>query len=501
VNRERVIAERRFDQLRALSSKVFELDRSIVGLPESTLARQRLVTASLQYLEGLAKDVHGDLDLMLALGDGYWRVAHIQGVPIDANLGEFDKAERNLEIAEGYVDAVRAERPNDRHALLLAINIAQDRMIMADEGRRRDEVLTHARKAATLADRFLSIGTPDRKEFTDVLFIISNVALAFTNMSQYEDAVRALRRVLELDRIEGGPDTDMRRSSALSVMANALRLQGNLPEALTAIQEAHEIGDRTTYTSALTRMSHRYGILLREGMILREVKEADPGASVDPTIPLQKAVDITDEYAVRDPKDAASRGRLATASRELGDLLKESDPERALAVYDNALKRLDDTPKTTKSQRTRAELLAKSSDPLRRLGRGEEAGKRLDLALAMLEETKDLPSEGIALDSPQFAVLSARADAAAANGRIDDAAAGYEEILSKAQFETPWAAPDQDLRSAQRMARLLRTLAGLYAQAGDTTKAEAIHKRQQELAHVWQTRLPENPVAARLLVH
>jgi len=274
-----------------------------------------------------------------------------------------------------------------------------------------------------------------------------------------------------------------------------------LPEALTAIQEAREIGDRTTYTSALTRMSHRYGILLREGMILREVKEADPGASVDPTIPLQKAVDITDEYAVRDPKDAASRGRLATASRELGDLLKESDPERALAVYDNALKRLDDTPKTTKSQRTRAELLAKSSDPLRRLGRGEEAGKRLDLALAMLEETKDLPSEGIALDSPQFAVLSARADAAAANGRIDDAAAGYEEILSKAQFETPWAAPDQDLRSAQRMARLLRTLAGLYAQAGDTTKAEAIHKRQQELAHVWQTRLPENPVAARLLVH
>jgi len=498
VNRERLIAERRFDQLRALSSKVFELDRSIVGLPESTLARQRLVTASLQYLEGLAKDVHGDLDLMLALGDGYWRVAHIQGVPIDANLGEFDKAERNLEIAEGYVDAVRAERPNDRHALLLAINIAQDRMIMADEGRRRDEVLAHARKAATLADRFLSIGTPDRKEFTDVLFIISNVALAFTNMSQYDDAVRTLRRVLELDRIEGGPDADMRRSSALSVLANALRLQGNLPEAQKAIQEARVIGDRTTYTSGLTRMSHQYGILLREGMILREVKESDASAAVDPSIPFQKAVDITDEYAVRDPKDAASRGRLATASRELGDLLKESDPARALAVLDNALQRLDDTPKTTKSQRTRAELLAKSADPLRRLGRGDDAAKRLDLALAMLEETKDLPAEGIALDSPQFAVLSARADAAATNGRVDEAAAGYEEILSKAKYETPWAAPDQDLRSAQRLARLLRTLTGLYVQAGNTTKAESLRKRQQDLALVWETRLPGNPVVKNL---
>jgi len=498
VNRERVIAERRFDQLRALSSKVFELDKAIVGLPESTLARQRLVTASLQYLEGLAKDVRGDLDLMLALGDGYWRVAHIQGVPIDANLGESDKAERNLEIAEHYVDAVRAERPDDRHALLLALNIAQDRMIMADEGRRRDEALAHARNAAMLAERFLDAGPADGKEFTDVLFVSSNVALAFTNMSQYEDAVRTLRKVLELDRIEGGPDGDIRRSTALSLLANALRLQGNLPEALTTIQEAREIADRTTYTSALTRMSHRYAILLREGMILRELKELDPAAPVDPTVPLQKAVEVTDEYAARDPRDAASRGRLATASRELGDLLKDSDPERALAVYDNALKRVGETPKTTKTQRTRAELLAKSTNPLRNLGRGSEADQRLDAALAILEETKDLPAEGIALDSPQFAVLSARADAAAASGRIDEAAAAYEEILSKVKYDTPWAAPEKDLRSAQRLARLLRTLTSLYVQAGDETKAEAIRKRRQELARMWEARLPANPVVKGL---
>jgi tetratricopeptide (TPR) repeat protein len=498
VNRERVIAERRFDQLRALSSKVFELDKSIVGLPESTLARQRLVTASLQYLEGLAKDVNGDLDLMLALGDGYWRIAHIQGVPIDANLGEYDKAERNLEIAERYIAAVRAARPDDRHALLLALNIAQDRMIMADEGRRRDEALAHAQQAAVLADRFLSTGPADSKEFTDVLFVTSNVALAFTNMSQYEDAVRTLRRVLELDRIEGGPDADVRRSSALSLLANALRLQGNLPEALKTIQEAREIADRTTYTSALTRMSHRYGVLLREGMILRELKELDPTAAVDPTVPLQKAVDVTDEYAARDHKDAASRGRLARASRELGEILMESDPARALAVYDNALRRLDETPKTTKSQRTRAELLAKSTDPLRRLGRENEAEQRLDTAFAILEETKDLPAAGIALDSPQFAVLSARADTAAANGRIEEAAGAYEEILRKAKYDTPWAAPEKDLRSAQSLARLLRTLTGLYVQAGNKTKAEEIVRRQQELTRVWQARLPGNPVVNSL---
>src|SRR6185436_10949766 len=132
------------------------------------------------------------------------------------------------------------------------------------------------------------------------------------------------------------------------------------------------------------------------------------------------------------------------------------------------------TPKTTKTQRTRAELLAKSTNPLRNLGRGSEADQRLDAALAILEETKDLPAAGIALDSPQFAVLSARADAAAANGRVEEAAAGYEEILSKAKYDTPWAAPEKDLRSAQRLARLLRTLTSLYVRGGDETKAETI---------------------------
>jgi tetratricopeptide (TPR) repeat protein len=245
-------------------------------------------------------------------------------------------------------------------------------------------------------------------------------------------------------------------------------------------------------------MGHRYGILLREGMILRELKELDPDAPVDPTLPFQKAVEVTEEYAARDPKDSSSRGRLATASRELGDLLKERDPQRALAVYDNALRRIDETPKTTKSLRTRAELLAKSTYPLRRLDRASEAGKRLDAALAILTETKDLPAAAVALDSPQFAVLSARADAAAADGEIEKAAVTYEEILSKAKYDTSWAEPEKDLRSAQRLARVLRTLASLYVQAGDERKAEAVRRRQQELARAWEAKLPGNPVVDSL---
>ena len=63
-------------------------DKAIRDLPGSAQARQRLVSASLEYLEGLAGAARGDLDLAREIGQGYWRVGRIQGVPVELNLGE-----------------------------------------------------------------------------------------------------------------------------------------------------------------------------------------------------------------------------------------------------------------------------------------------------------------------------------------------------------------------------------------------------------------------------
>jgi serine/threonine-protein kinase len=62
-NRSRIAAEKRFEQLRQLSNRVFDLDRAIRDLPGATQARQNLVSASLEYLEGLAQDARTDVDL------------------------------------------------------------------------------------------------------------------------------------------------------------------------------------------------------------------------------------------------------------------------------------------------------------------------------------------------------------------------------------------------------------------------------------------------------
>ena len=55
-NRERVKAEQRFDQVRQLSNKLFDIDTAVRELPGSVTARQLIVETSLEYLGRLADD-------------------------------------------------------------------------------------------------------------------------------------------------------------------------------------------------------------------------------------------------------------------------------------------------------------------------------------------------------------------------------------------------------------------------------------------------------------
>jgi hypothetical protein len=133
------VAQARFVQLRQRSNRVFELDKAIKDLPGSTQARENLVSASLEYLEGLAPAARGDLDLAREVGEGYWRVAVIQRVPVDLSLGEAAKADLSLKKVDDLIESVLAARPQDRIALLRLAEIAHYRMILAVEERRATE--------------------------------------------------------------------------------------------------------------------------------------------------------------------------------------------------------------------------------------------------------------------------------------------------------------------------------------------------------------------------
>jgi serine/threonine protein kinase/tetratricopeptide (TPR) repeat protein len=485
--RQRRVAERRFDQLRHLSQQVFDLDDRIRNLAGATEARQALVAASLEYLAGLARDAGGDLDLRQEVADGYWRVARIQGVPIGLTLGDFAKAEQSLKKGDELVEVILASHPGDRRALERSAVIAHDRMIVADSERRDDDALSHARKAIERMDAFVSTGVRTESERKSAMDVYANVAAGYVNLHHYDEAIRTARRLLE-SSFEVIPRSI---SYAWTVIANARRSQGDLDGALEAIRAARQIGRQSADANETKQMIDRYPLLLREAFILGEDRGVSLNRPAEAAALLREAFAMHEAGARRDPNDFMSRTRVGTTGRELGDILRWRAPADAVAVYDVALARLAEIRNNVKARRDRARILASSSYALRRLERPAEAKRRIDEALTILTETKDHPADHLSLDSELCSVLQAMADHLADEGRVSEAIGQYEKLLEKVMAARPDV--DHDLREAYSLSLLYRDLARLYKMIGAAEQAAPIDAKRRAIWNSWIQRLPGNP--------
>jgi tetratricopeptide (TPR) repeat protein len=453
------------------------------------------VSTSLEYLGGLEGDVHGDLDLAQEMADAYRRVAVIQGVPTELNLGDFAAAEQSLKKADEFADMVLASHPHDRHALERSATIAHDRMILAESERRRQDTIAYARRATERVDALLNAGEASESERSTATLVYGNAALAYANIHLYDLSARAARRDLELARTL--PREQYRVSHGLSVLANALRFQGDLDGALNAIQQARSSAERATYPSPTSRMLDFYGVLLREGLILGDDGGVSLDRQADAVEPLQQAFDLTDATARLDPDDSVSRSRAGTSGRELGNVLRRSNPQRAMVMYDLAIGRLREIPHNVKARRDEALALAESSYPLHRLHRTGEARQRIDAALTMLSETQDLPADRMTLDSPGYSVLRAQAHLVDEEGKPQEALNLLEELLDKVMRSGP--DPQNDLRDAAALSHLYRDVIAFSARVGDTQTAERTSGRNLDLWRQWERRLPGNSFVLREL--
>ncbi|MFL6448184.1 MAG: protein kinase domain-containing protein [Bryobacteraceae bacterium] len=501
-NRERVLAERRFAQLRQLSKRVIDLDSAIRTLPGSVAARRRLVAASLEYLEGLSPEARGDMDLAEEIADGYWRMARIQGVNAEFNLGDPAKAEDSLKKADDLIDSVLASR-EDRGALFRSALIAHDRMILADTEDRRADVFVHTRRTVERLEAFsrqrpsgnhpvyldiiLRPGDP-QSELSSTALLYTNVALTYVNRHLYAEGVRYAQRAADIVKpIASAQDV---LAGCLSLLANALRYQGDLDAALNNIRQAREISEKATYASETARFFSQYGPIYREGLILGGAEAVSLGRPAEAIEVFQQALDSTDAAARKDANDAASRGRVGTVARELGDILRDRDPGRALAVYDLGIQRLGEIKAGMKTGRDYATLLAKSSYALRRLGRASEAKRRIDSSLEILKNTKEYPTERILLSSPVCTVLRALGDYEAESDDQGRGLAIYEQLLQKVMASKPDAL--NDLRDTPKMSSIYAALSHLYRRVGDSKKAELMKSQRIELWRHWQRVLPQN---------
>ncbi len=92
-NKERLVAERRFNDVRRLAhSLMFEIHDSVQNLQGSTPTRRLIVTRALEYLDGLAREAGNNASLQRELATAYEKVGEIQGNPYSANLGDTEGA-------------------------------------------------------------------------------------------------------------------------------------------------------------------------------------------------------------------------------------------------------------------------------------------------------------------------------------------------------------------------------------------------------------------------
>jgi len=486
-NRERKVAEQRFAQVRQLANKFIALDDDIRGLQGSTKVRMKMVSDSLQYLTSLSSDIHGDKDLALEIAYAYVRVAHAQGDPTSPNLGQFAEAKESLRQASKFVDAILADDPKNRRALFIATTIAHDRMVLADADGRHEESLVYAKDAASLIERFLSLGNADPREIYSMVYFYSNVAIVAASCRRFDDAIRYCRRALEISQpVERAHSVE---GSIYAALADTLRLSGDLEGALQTSNQAVELQQQQAAEGHAALLINLGNALTTKGMILGKA-DAEPslGRSGEALAAFQKAIDIAEELTKKDSIDFLSRYAEANYALEAGNVLRHRDSRRALAVYDQAIARIREAKANSSTQRAEAELLSASSYPVRWMGSAAKAQQRIDRAFQLLGDTHAYPADKIEPMSDAYHALQAQADHFSETGQTQKAIDMYQQLLEKLGS---WGSkPDDDLRDATCVSRTWTELAELLRGVGRTDEAARFEAQRTELWDHWKAKLP-----------
>lgn len=345
-DRQRVIAQRRFDEARRLTYTVIhEIQPQLAGINGTLTVRKALIEKTLSYLEALAKDAADSPALLRELIDGYVELAGVAASVGQANLGDVEKARQILAKAQAVADTLNRVEPSTpdslrtlgdfyrasaQHAVSygqrdVAVGYARQSMDAADklaamrgDYTSRDEValaavalaglLSDAGARVALYERALGIWRAELHKGRDDAKLAANVALMYRNISTAWGDDRHFAEALESAGKARDLDADLLQQNPSSPKA-----QMNLSFDLTAIGSAY----------------------------------ADMGNPAAGRPYLGQSVALRQQVAAENPDDRRASERLAYAvfilancEEDLGDrLAARRGFERAVGIYDRLSKK------------------------------------------------------------------------------------------------------------------------------------------------------------------
>lgn len=331
---ERLIAERRFDEVRSLASTfIFEIHDAVAALPGSTPVRKRIVELGLQYLERLELEAGDDASLQAELAAAYERIASVQGGVGVANLGDVEGAAASQRRALALRQSVVRSAPEDVGALL-ALATAHARMgdLVGAAGDREARVQHYA-----LADEVLSAAAERAPSDVAVRRAIAssawNQAQLRVDDGDLEAGLDAFENVLGLyERMaeaDGATDADRRNLALASKKVGAIRSAIGEPEraleslttALTIDEERLAVDPNRPETVLDVAFDH--GDL---GYVLLQL-----GRPGDAVAHYERSVELRESVSKADPEDVRARSVLHSGRVRLAGALTELVAQGQLA--------------------------------------------------------------------------------------------------------------------------------------------------------------------------
>jgi serine/threonine protein kinase/tetratricopeptide (TPR) repeat protein len=336
-NRQRVIAERRFNLVRNLANTMLsEVHDAIVPLAGSTSARELIVRRAQEYLNNLSAEAEGDVSLAREQAEAYRRIGDVLGNPSQPNLGDVKGALANYQKA---LELSRALAEPDSGDPSLQSSLATNYgRICAIENRMGNfnAAIENCGEAVRIRERVAAAAGNDRGARAELGFAYERMTEPHNSLGDWNRAREWTEKALAVfaDLAKEDPDNEAYRTE----IANAHNILATVEEQARRFELAKEHAEQAI-----------------EGLERRAAAHPeDPAARLQPTFPLQrlgsvlialgdlegalkafeKALPVREQLLAADPKDARARLNLLRSHDSIGYTLVQLDqPQRALEHF------------------------------------------------------------------------------------------------------------------------------------------------------------------------
>jgi non-specific serine/threonine protein kinase/serine/threonine-protein kinase len=393
-NRERIRAERRFQELRGLARSVlFELHDSIVPLPGSTQARELLVKRAQQYLDGLAGESAEDPSLQRERAAAYERIGDVLGLPTQPNLGQSRQALASYEKALEIGRRLGASDPTDA-SLKMDVARLHNRICRVRQStgdfRQSLEACLEAERIQREQSR---LHPGDLTMRAELAATCQNLAGAYSSLGDWShsEAQRqlALKEFADLYRVQPENDTYLSELAiAYHSMAGLQEQTRRYPEARASALQAVALFDQLSmrHPNDLRQRLPWTFAEQRLGSILISLK--DLHGALDAFL---QVLPIREHMCALDPNDVRAQTNLSNSHAAIGVVLLEMGNALTAQTHFEEQRKLAEKlvsvdPARVEHRYSLSEAYENLGRVQLRLERREEGRKWLARALAVYDE-------------------------------------------------------------------------------------------------------------------